>query len=517
MTSLVTAKYDSAKNQILDPNTNIGFAQLATDPLTGVVGGYTDPATGAPVNWLTPLLRKPVLKVSWIGNSLVANGSRMMSRLQVLSGGRLVTVKNAGHVGVGMASVISTMAVDIDPTADIVIVNEGSNDATINVGTGSTNKTGEYDYMVAFATYVKSLGKLPIICASPPRGAVGGATSSATRLTNRYPFSDQLAALDTGALFTDPWYDFRDTNGTYLPGYSDDNTHPSNGRQDLYDLAASRIWNDISPFLAGQRTPYMEVISDMDNAGYSGSDSTASGITLGNALFQNGTTGWVNSNGARVALSTASAAPFRGNKMVLNFATPGISGADGTITVLRSFLNTGSPTKPSIGDTVMARLVVDCTQMYNAIVRITVKSPSNFSETSIREAVAPFSAEMFSATAVWAANPNADTQIIISISKLNNLTFTATGSGTNLTVSAVSSPPNNGIQIGSTLSGTGIPAGTTIVSQTSGTPGGAGVYVTSAATTASAASVEVLGTGIISVSNVDLYNLTKQRTTQYGY
>jgi hypothetical protein len=64
--------------------------------------------------------------------------------------------------------------------------------------------------------------------------------------------------------------------------------------------------------------------------------------------------------------------------------------------------------------------------------------------------------------------------------------FTATASGTNLTVSAVTLGT---ITSGDTISGTGIPTGTTIVSQTSGTAGGVGVYVTSASTTASAATV----------------------------
>jgi hypothetical protein len=68
-------------------------------------------------------------------------------------------------------------------------------------------------------------------------------------------------------------------------------------------------------------------------------------------------------------------------------------------------------------------------------------------------------------------------------------TFTASGSGTNLTVSSVTGL----ISIGETISGTGVPAGTTIVSQTSGTTGGAGVYVTSVATTASAATVTSFG------------------------
>ncbi len=64
--------------------------------------------------------------------------------------------------------------------------------------------------------------------------------------------------------------------------------------------------------------------------------------------------------------------------------------------------------------------------------------------------------------------------------------FTATGSGTNLTVSAVA---YGVITVGDTLIGTGVPTGTTIVSQTSGTTGGVGVYVTSVATTASAATI----------------------------
>lgn len=70
-------------------------------------------------------------------------------------------------------------------------------------------------------------------------------------------------------------------------------------------------------------------------------------------------------------------------------------------------------------------------------------------------------------------------------------TFTATAAGTNLTVSAVS---KGTIVIGSILAGNGVPPNgnsgpaprVTITSQSSGTPGGAGVYVTSAATTASA-------------------------------
>lgn len=64
-------------------------------------------------------------------------------------------------------------------------------------------------------------------------------------------------------------------------------------------------------------------------------------------------------------------------------------------------------------------------------------------------------------------------------------TFTGSGSGTNLTASAVTGK----IEVGQTVVGTGVPGGTTILSQTSGTPGGAGVYVTSNATTSSGAAL----------------------------
>ena len=63
-------------------------------------------------------------------------------------------------------------------------------------------------------------------------------------------------------------------------------------------------------------------------------------------------------------------------------------------------------------------------------------------------------------------------------------TFTGSQSGTNLTTTAVTGL----ISVGDVIAGTGVALGTTIVSQTSGTTGGAGVYVTSLSGTASTAS-----------------------------
>lgn len=64
-------------------------------------------------------------------------------------------------------------------------------------------------------------------------------------------------------------------------------------------------------------------------------------------------------------------------------------------------------------------------------------------------------------------------------------TFTGSGSGTNLTASSVTGV----IHVGAAVTGTGVPAGTYIVSQTSGSAGAAGVYVTNNVTTSSSASL----------------------------
>jgi hypothetical protein len=64
-------------------------------------------------------------------------------------------------------------------------------------------------------------------------------------------------------------------------------------------------------------------------------------------------------------------------------------------------------------------------------------------------------------------------------------TGTGTATGTALAVTNV----GGSIAIGSTVSGPNVPAATTIVNQMSGTPGGAGTYTTSVATTATAAAL----------------------------
>lgn len=74
---------------------------------------------------------------------------------------------------------------------------------------------------------------------------------------------------------------------------------------------------------------------------------------------------------------------------------------------------------------------------------------------------------------------------LITPANCQRASFTGTGSGTNLTAASVT----GFIRTGDPVSGTGVPDATYIVSQITGVPGGAGVYITSATTTSSSASL----------------------------
>jgi hypothetical protein len=86
------------------------------------------------------------------------------------------------------------------------------------------------------------------------------------------------------------------------------------------------------------------------------------------------------------------------------------------------------------------------------------------------------------------ASANASSSVTVTFS---STTFTGNSSGTtNLTVSVVTGT----IHSGDTIVGAGIPGGTQIVSQTSGTTGGAGVYVTNNPTSLTNVAITVVGT-----------------------
>lgn len=93
--------------------------------------------------------------------------------------------------------------------------------------------------------------------------------------------------------------------------------------------------------------------------------------------------------------------------------------------------------------------------------------------------------------------------VVSNSQNVSGAAFTGTGSGANLTASAVTGT----INIGDLVFGTGVPANTTILSQTSGTPGGAGVYVTSNSTTSSGASLVTAEAMVSAVPNLNVVSV----------
>ena len=165
--------------------------------------------------------------------------------------------------------------------------------------------------------------------------------------------------------------------------------------------------------------------------------------------------------------------------------------ADTDATIVTNFGQGGLKPTGFVGRQEASALITQYLQEYNNLIPqgfgVTVFSAGDFFAT-VNGAAATVGAQVYASYAdgsIWIGAAPSGASATGSI----GATFTATGSGTNLTTSAVTGL----ISVGDTISGTGVPAGTTIVSQTSGTPGGAGVYVTSVATTAAAATVTSFG------------------------
>lgn len=363
----LTAKVSSAGAvTVLGNGQDLGVvtATAATSGgFTYQVGGQTVEMGGS-LNAKT--LNKPAIKICWIGNSVIYNGATWR-RIEQLSGGRFVTSLNSGVSGAGTVYLTANIATLLDPTCDLVVLMEGSNDATSAVTCGQ-----HYTNMKTMVEYCQAQGKVVMVLASPPRDLSGTDTH---KRTQKYPATDWLVAKDTGSMYCDPWRDFRTVAGEWPAGYttSGDNTHPGFG--DIYEAATLRIYNALLAAVEGGR-PQLEPTSDDESAGYSSvSNLGGTGLAKGNALLQDGTANWTlvdtsvsntSVTDANVVLSTASAAPFRGNELVIDF-TAGISA---TRTLRRRFLTNVSTNKPALNDEILCTAVVSATGLSNAKVRV---------------------------------------------------------------------------------------------------------------------------------------------------
>lgn len=385
------------------------------------------------------------IKVCWLGNSVIQNAGYMMDYLKRVSGGRLVTTKNGGVVGIGSAGVLAAIATNIDPDADLVVALEGANDASTNIGCAA-----HYANMKAIGEYCQAHGQMFMILASTPRDLAG---TTVNKYTMKYPLTDWLVAVDLGALYCDPWRDMRDVSGQWPSGYSTDNTHPSIITE-LYGMAAKRIWAAIQSYAAGAE-PVIEPLCDDENAGYSSVSNVGSAsLTKGNALLQDSTAGWqlVDSanntvTDANIALSTGSAAPFRGNELIIDFS----AGINATRAIKRRFLISTSTNRPATTDEILSAVVARGTNLVNAKVQIYTYAPNGgwAAKTMMRSRKWDFEREYFSAGPFVAGGSGAaqEYSVFVEISQID----------------------------------IGLPA-----------------------------------TGVVAISNCDIYNLTRLRSTQFG-
>lgn len=385
-------------------------------------------------------LAKPQKKICWLGNSIFFGGNSMMQELDRLSGNRFTTSMNSGVAGAGTVYLMANMATLIDPTADIVILMEGSNDAVSAIAMGT-----HYNNMKTIGTYVQSLGKELIILATPVRDLFGTDTN---KRTAKYPLVEWLVARDLGAIYCDPWRDFRTVIGEWPAGYttSNDYTHPGFG--DIYRAAAVRILAAIEGAVIN-RIPFIECISDDENVGMSSvSNLGGSGLAQGNALLQD-TAGWAKVEvEANITLSVGSAAPIRGNELIIDF-TAGISA---TRNVSRTFLNTASGVRRPIStDQCMCSAIIRGTGLSNAKFRVYHTAPNaGYSDQSL------------------IASPRWDLDRTFFYTPI----FTTSGSGAGTAYNIV-------VEISQI--NTGAPA-----------------------------------FGTVAISNADMYNLTRMKTTNYG-
>ena len=102
------------------------------------------------------------------------------------------------------------------------------------------------------------------------------------------------------------------------------------------------------------------------------------------------------------------------------------------------------------------------------------------------------------------------TYVVNNTQMVAGATFTGTGTGTSLVVTGVTGT----ILIGDVVIGIGVPTATTIVGQSSGTPGGAGTYVTSNPTTASTASLSTAETITLSIANQTVVSVQANQVPQ---
>jgi len=178
-----------------------------------------------------------ITQASW-QNSSGTQGSSFPLYAQMISGGRVLTARNAGVSGERSDQMLARFDTDVTPYApNAVMLTAGRND----INQGVTLATFKVNVLAIMAK-IRAIGAIPIIGLIPPTNTTAqhGDTIKFNTWLKYYAASNGIAVVDFYSLFVDP------ANGNYLAAYYTDGTHPSHSGY----LAMGQLVSDkLSPLL----------------------------------------------------------------------------------------------------------------------------------------------------------------------------------------------------------------------------------------------------------------------------
>jgi lysophospholipase L1-like esterase len=171
---------------------------------------------------------RPGNRVVYLGDSITAaswqnstntQGSSFPLYAQMISGGRVLTARNAGVSGDRSDQMLARFDTDVAPYApNAVMITAGRNDIAqaVTLATFRTN-------ILAIVAKIRALGAVPVIGLIPPTntGAQHVDTIKFNTWLKYYAATNGIAVVDFYNLLVDP------VNGNYLAGYYSDGLHPS--------------------------------------------------------------------------------------------------------------------------------------------------------------------------------------------------------------------------------------------------------------------------------------------------
>lgn len=174
-----------------------------------------------------------ITQASW-QNSTQTQGSSFPLYAQMLSAGRILTVRNAGISGERSDQMLARFDSDVTPyKPNAVVVMAGRNDINQSVGLATFQAN-----MLAIFSKIRAIGAIPVIGLIPPVNTPADKPTTVKWNTwlRYYAAASGIIVLDFYTLLVDP------ATGSYAAAYNTDGTHPSHsGYVAMGQLCADKL------------------------------------------------------------------------------------------------------------------------------------------------------------------------------------------------------------------------------------------------------------------------------------